>query len=211
MTVTQALLAFVVAAGILAITPGVDTAMVLRTSALEGTRQAAFAAIGICLGCIVWGGAVALGLGALLVASEVAYTVLRWVGAAYLVLLGVGLLLRPRVSLASDEAVPPAEARHGAIAWMWRGLLTNVLNPKVGVFYLTFLPQFVPAGVPVAPYTFLLASIHVVLGAVWFALLIGLTAPLGRLMKRPRFMKTMDRLTGGVFIAFGARLALSQR
>ncbi|WP_223634166.1 LysE family translocator [Corallococcus sp. EGB] len=211
MTVTQSLLAFIVAAGVLAITPGVDTAMVLRTSALEGTRQAAFAALGICLGCVVWGGAVALGLGALLVASGVAYTALRWIGAAYLVWLGIGLLRRPRSNLEATKAVPPVAVQHGAMAWMRRGVLTNILNPKVGVFYVTFLPQFVPVDVPVAPYTFLLATIHVVLGAAWFALLIGLTVPLGRLMQRPGFMKTMDRLTGGVFIAFGAKLALARR
>ncbi|MBN8233224.1 LysE family translocator [Corallococcus macrosporus] len=211
MTVTQSLLAFVVAAFILAITPGIDTAMVLRTSALEGPRRAGFAAVGICLGCLVWGGAVALGLGALLAASQVAYTVLSWAGAAYLVWLGIGLLWKPRSRFVAEEAAPHAEVHRGATAWLRRGLLTNVLNPKVGVFYVTFLPQFVPQGVPVMAYTFLLAVIHAVAGAVWFALLIGVTAPLGRILRRPAFMKTMDRLTGCVFIAFGAKLALSRR
>ncbi|NOK09699.1 LysE family translocator [Corallococcus exercitus] len=211
MTVTQSLLTFVVAAFILAITPGIDTAMVLRTSALEGPRRAGFAALGICLGCLVWGGAVALGLGALLAASQIAYTVLSWAGAAYLVWLGIGLLRKPRSRFVADEAVTRAEGQQGAMDWLRRGLLTNVLNPKVGVFYVTFLPQFVPPGVPVVAYTFLLAAIHAAAGAIWFALLIGVTAPLGRLLRRPAFMKTMDRLTGCVFIAFGAKLALSRR
>ncbi|NPC69555.1 LysE family translocator [Corallococcus exiguus] len=211
MTVTSSLLTFLVAAGILTITPGVDTAMVLRTSAIEGTRRAGFAALGIGIGCLVWGGAVALGLGALLAASQVAYTALSWAGAAYLVWLGIGLLRKPRSSFAADDAVTGAEVQQGALDWLRRGLLTNVLNPKVGVFYVTFLPQFVPPDVPVVAYTFGLAAIHVVMGAVWAALLIGVTAPLGRVLRRPAFMKAMDRVTGCVFIAFGAKLALSRR
>ncbi|RKH95801.1 LysE family translocator [Corallococcus sp. AB038B] len=211
MTVTSSLLTFLVAAGILTITPGVDTAMVLRTSAIEGTRRAGFAALGIGIGCLAWGGAVALGLGALLAASQVAYTALSWAGAAYLVWLGIGLLRKPRSSFAADDAVTGAEVQQGALDWLRRGLLTNVLNPKVGVFYVTFLPQFVPPDVPVVAYTFGLAAIHVVMGAVWAALLIGVTAPLGRVLRRPAFMKAMDRVTGCVFIAFGAKLALSRR
>jgi threonine/homoserine/homoserine lactone efflux protein len=89
-------------------------------------------------------------------------------------------------------------------------LLTNLLNPKVGVFYITFLPQFIPAAASVALFSFLLATIHVLLSVVWFAVLIAATVPMGRLLRRPRVVKGLDRVTGGVFIAFGAKLALSK-
>lgn len=209
MTIAQSLIAFLAAAGLLTITPGVDTAMVLRAAAVEGRRPAAFAAIGIGMGCLVWGAAVALGLGALLTASQGAYTALKWVGAAYLVYLGVRLMWKPRERFVIEAG--GASASGGALTSLRRGLFTNLLNPKVGVFYVTFLPQFTPVGVSVGGYSFLLACIHVVLGLVWFAFLISATAPLRAFLARPKAVKTMDRLTGGVFIAFGAGLALSRR
>ncbi|ATB33515.1 LysE family translocator [Melittangium boletus] len=211
MTITQSLLTFLLAAGVLTITPGVDTVMVLRTSTLEGPRHAAFAALGIGLGCLLWGAAVALGLGALLAASELAFTLLKWAGAAYLVWLGVGLIRAPRSSLALPGADGTATARRGGMDWLRKGLFTNLLNPKVGVFYITLLPQFVPGGVPVAGYTFLLAVIHVGLGLLWGLLLIGASVPLSRTLSRPSVIKAMDRMTGFMFIAFGARLALARR
>jgi threonine/homoserine/homoserine lactone efflux protein len=180
--------------------------MVLR-SAAAGPRSAAFAATGIGLGCLIWGGAVSLGLGALLAASEMAFTIVKWAGAAYLLYLGVGLLLKPRTALAVGGAAISGSAREA----FTRGLVTNLLNPKIGVFYITFLPQFIPTGVDPAGFSFLLAGVHVVLGTMWFAVVIAATVPLGRFLARPRVVKTMDRLTGGVFIAFGLKLAFSRQ
>ena len=102
------LLAFIAAASLLTVTPGVDTAIVLRTATLEGRRQAVLAGAGICLGCLAWGGAVSLGLGALLQASELAYTVVKFAGAAYLIWLGSRLLFRPRASFdkGASEGTP---------------------------------------------------------------------------------------------------------
>lgn len=208
---TQSLLAFVLAASVLVITPGLDTALVLRTSAVEGPRRAGFAAVGIGLGCLVWGAAVAVGLGALLAASEIAYATLKWIGAAYLVWIGIGLIRKPHTTFTSNITTLKAPTRDRASGWLAKGMLTNALNPKVGVFYVTFLPQFVPTGVPVAGYTFLLASVHVVLSVLWFALLIGATVPLGRALARPAVARAMDRLAGCVFIGFGAKLALSRQ
>jgi threonine/homoserine/homoserine lactone efflux protein len=210
MTVIQDLAAFVAAAGLLTITPGLDTAMVLRTAAVEGSRRAALAALGIALGCLVWGVAVALGLGVLLTASKTAYTVIKWAGAAYLVWMGIGLVLKPRkqFDLTAPKAMTGAIRTHN---WFARGLITNVLNPKVGVFYVSFLPQFVPAGVQAAPFIVLLAGIHVALGLAWFAGLIGATTPLKRWLSKGAVVGWLDRVTGGVFLAFGLKLALDRR
>lgn len=205
------LLAFVVAAGLLTVTPGLDTAMVLRTAALEGPRRALMAALGINAGCLLWGAAVAVGLGALLAASETAYTVLRWAGAAWLCWLGIGLVRRPRGGPEPAPATPRAPFAGGDAGWLLKGLLTNLLNPKVGVFYVTFLPQFVPAGMNVAAWTFGLAAIHVVLGLLWCGLLVVASRPLGRALARPLVLRTLDRLTGGLFIGFGIRLALERQ
>ncbi|MHB2167991.1 LysE family translocator [Alsobacter sp. R-9] len=201
-------LAFSVAAVILTMTPGLDTAMVLRSAAVDGSRRAALAAAGIALGCLAWGAAAAVGLGALLAASEAAYATLKWAGALYLLWLGVRLILRPRTVLADPSAGPLGEG--GSSDAFWRGFATNMLNPKVGVFYVTFLPQFVPAGAPVATFTFMLALIHVALGLVWFGLLIAATTPLRRLLSRGPVVKWLDRVTGVVFIGFGLRLALTR-
>ena len=198
--------AFLVAITILTITPGVDTAMVLRSAAAEGGRSAVFAGAGILLGCLIWGAAVSLGFGALLRVSELAYTVVKWAGAAYLVWLGAQMLFKPRRSLGEPGAVLPPS---GPVAFQ-RGLLTNLLNPKIGVFYVTFLPQFVPQGANVAVFTFFLVGVHVALTIVWFAGLILATAPLGRFLRRPAVVRTMDQVVGVVFIGFGLKLAASR-
>jgi threonine/homoserine/homoserine lactone efflux protein len=204
-SVETALIAFVAAASLLTITPGLDTAMVLRTAAVEGPRTAALAALGIILGCLAWGAAVALGLGVLLAASSVAYTVLKWAGAAYLAWLGFRLIVKPR----SRFDLGAASTERGS--WLARGFLNNLLNPKIGVFYVSFLPQFVPPRVAAAPFIFLLAAIHGVLGAAWFAALIAATSPLKRWLERAAVVRWIDRVTGVVFVGFGLRLALDRR
>ena len=200
---SAALIAFALAAGLLTITPGLDTAIVLRAAA-SGPRVGAAAALGVCAGLFVWGAAAAWGLGALLAASPAAYAALKGAGAAYLVFMGARLILKPRAAFAHAEVLGDSRGALG------RGFVTNLLNPKIGVFYATFLPQFVPAGAPVAAFCLVLAGVHAALAAVWFAALIALTQPLGRALRRPRVVRAMDRLTGGVFVAFGAKLALTR-
>lgn len=214
MTPLAALLAFTVAATLLTITPGLDTALVLRTAAIDGPRRALLAGLGVCAGCLAWGVAAALGLGALLAASSLAYDALRIAGAIYLCWLGARLLacsLRRRAGDAAPGMLPAAPAGGGALQWFWRGCLTNMLNPKVGVFYVTFLPQFIPAGVDVLAFSLLLAALHAALGLLWFAALVAATRPLSRWLARPSVARGLDRLSAGVFIAFGLKLALERR
>ena len=202
------ILAFTAAAAILTVTPGADTAMVLRSAALSGTRNAAATAIGIGLGCLVWGVGAALGLTTLLAASTAAFTVLKWAGGAYLLWLGVKLLINPRATL---EPSYGSTAATSDAASFGRGFLTNMMNPKVGIFYITFLPQFIPSGVNVAAFSLALATIHVVMGLLWFGLLIALTAPIAALLAHPSVLRGLDRLTGIVFVGFGLKLAFFDR
>ncbi len=142
MSVTDALLAYTLAATLLTLTPGLDTALILRTAAADGGKKAFQAALGIDAGCFIWGALVAFGLGALFAVSEMAYSILKWCGAGYLCWLGIQMLLRPRTTFDTRQG---NEAR--ASNSFLRGMLGNVLNPKMGVFYVSFLPQFIPAGI----------------------------------------------------------------
>jgi len=163
--------------------------------------------VGIVSGCFVWGAAVALGLGVLLAASTLAFTILKWVGAAYLIWLGVNLILKPR-----DRFDVAANAQPGGdFTWARRGFLGNLLNPKVGVFYVSFLPQFLPDGVAAAPFIFLLVTLHAVMSVGWFAAIIAATRPIAGALQRAPVVRWLDRLTGGVFVGFGLRLALDRR
>lgn len=207
MTVAESLSAFVIAAGLLTLTPGVDTALVLRASTFDGPVRGAQATAGILLGCLVWGVLVAFGLAALITASPLAYDGLKWAGALYLLWLGGRMILRPRTAPQTTAADTVGAKSPN---WFWRGLAGNLLNPKMGVFYVSFLPQFVPRGVPVGPYILLLAAIHAALGLLWCGALILASRPLGRAMRQPAMIKALDRVTGVVFIGFGARLALSK-
>jgi len=144
-SVLTSLVAYVAAASLLTVTPGLDTALVLRTATAGTPRRAALAGLGIAAGCFVWAALVAFGLGALLAASQLAYTVLRWIGAAYLLWVGYKMLRHPRRAF-----LTAGQNREPQGAAFVTGALTNLPNPKVGVFYVSFLPQFVPLHVWVA-------------------------------------------------------------
>lgn len=205
---TTTLFSFLFAITILTLTPGFDTALVLRSAVAQGAKRASVTALGITLGCLVWGVAVGFGLGALLLASEMAYNLLKWLGAAWLLYLGLKLLLKPRQA-AIDSQQPALQ--QGYLACFSRGLLGNLLNPKVGIFYVSFLPQFIPAGASVALWCSLMALAHMLLGLIWNAVLIGGSHYFAGHLRKPRVLKVMDRLTGCMFIGFAAKLALSRR
>jgi threonine/homoserine/homoserine lactone efflux protein len=205
-----AVVTFALLAGALTVTPGLDTALVLRAALTQSRREAAATAVGIVAGLFVWGAAAAVGVSALLTASDLAFDVLRYAGAAYLVLFGIRLLVRALRPRPGDDPVPAAVRGSG-----WRaarvGLATNLLNPKVGVFYVALLPQFVPAGSDPLAVGLLLAGVHAALSLVWFAGLIVLASALGRWLQRPSTVRAIDGVTGVTLMGFGVRLAFSGR
>lgn len=206
MTLSAALLGFALVAGLLTITPGLDTALVLRSAVTQDRRSAFATAAGICSGLLVWGVAAAVGVSALLTASRTAYDAIRIAGAAYMIWLGVALL-RSAWSGHAGRADAPAPA---GTAWRGfrRGLLTNVLNPKIGAFYVAVLPQFLAAGVSALLMGGLLAVVHVLLSLGWFTVLILGAQRMRRLLARPAARRGLDAGTGTVLIGFGLRLGL---
>jgi threonine/homoserine/homoserine lactone efflux protein len=180
---------------------------------VEGGKQALLAGIGICFGCLLWGAAASFGLSALLAVSGFAYNLLRIVGAIYLGYLGIKLMIRAFASTSSNKAVGPVleeKKGRGGSRWLKRGSLTNLLNPKVGVFYLSFLPQFIPAGVQVWSFSILLALIHALEGLLWFLLLTNATELLSRWLRQRRVMMALDSAMGAIFIGFGLKLAFDK-
>ncbi|MCL5766762.1 LysE family translocator [Acinetobacter sp. ANC5681] len=200
------LIPYLIAISILTITPGLDTTLIIRTATLEGKMKAFQAALGINLGCIVWGVIVACGLGALLMTSDLAFNALKWIGAIYLTWLGLNLLLKPRSQLASlnNSAVTRQN-------WFMKGFWGNLLNPKVGIFYISFLPQFIPQSASPVIWTMSLVMIHVVIGLIWSIFLIAAMQSISAYLKQPKFIRYMDRVTGSIFILFALKLALSKR
>ncbi|HKU40530.1 MAG TPA: LysE family translocator [Polyangiales bacterium] len=190
------------AAIVLSITPGTDTVLVLRSASSGGSGAGVLASLGVALGCAIWAALAAFGLAALVAASQIAYTALKWIGASYLLWLGVRALLRPRTKLDAAKAAKRASS-------FADGLLTNLLNPKVGIFYVSFLPQFVPPGVPVVSMVLLLGAIHAALSLMWLCIVALATDSLSYVLQRPKLVGLLDRATGVVFIAFAARLALT--
>ncbi len=210
MTLAAAVLTFAVVAGALTVTPGLDTALVLRAALTRRRREALATAAGIVAGLFVWGAAAAVGVSALLTASDVAFDVLRYAGAAYLVVYGVRLL-----STAVRHRPAAVEWAGEVSGTVWRaarvGLVTNLLNPKVGVFYVALLPQFVPAGSDPLLVGLLLAAVHGALSMVWFLLLTQLARLLGRWLRRPGTVRAVDGVTGVALVGFGLRLAVAPR
>jgi threonine/homoserine/homoserine lactone efflux protein len=198
-----ALLSFSLVALLTVLTPGLDTVMVLRTALLSGRRAALGVVLGITLGCLVWAVASLAGLTALLQASELAYDIVRWLGAAYLIYLGARALWLSRKAVALDDSRPVP----GAGASLRVGLLTNLLNPKVGVFYVSLLPQFMPAGEPA--WGAVLVAIHLGLGLVWLPFLVAVAGHARAFLLRQRVL--LDRLTASVFVALGLKLAFEAR
>jgi threonine/homoserine/homoserine lactone efflux protein len=200
---TTALLSFTFVALLTVITPGLETLLVLRTALLVGRRAAMGVVVGSTLGCLVWATAGLVGLTALLQASELAYDIVRWLGAGYLIYLGVKALWNSRRPVEMDEPAPVPSVR----AAIRVGLLTNLLNPKPGVFYVSLLPQFLPVGQPA--WGGVLVAIHLGLGLLWFPILITAAGRARAFLLRQRLL--LDRLSASALIAFGLKTAADAR
>ena len=200
---------FVVAGLLLNLTPGADLLYVAGHAATGGRRAGALAALGIGAGCLIHVTLAALGLSALLATSDLAFTLVKWVGAAYLVWMGIGLL-RARAAPAADA--PRPDPRHV----FWRGVLTNALNPKVALFFLAFLPQFIEPGSAHQAWAFVLLGLLFTVNGTLVTLSLGWLAGTARERLAGhagagRIGVWLQRASGALFVALGVRLAMGGR
>ena len=207
-------LAFVGIAALLTIIPGADTALVTKNAIARGRTAAFFTTFGICLGCLCHATASALGLSVVLRESARLYQWVKLAGAGYLVYLGARALWQarrnsPGGAVAIGGASPVGQA--GLMRSFSEGLFTNLLNPKVAIFYLTFLPQFIAPGKPVLRTSLFLASVHVLMGLVWLSTYVMLLDRMSSVLSRPAVKRRLEAFTGAVLIAFGVRLAIERR
>lgn len=205
------LLAFTGIAAILTITPGADTMLVMRSVIARGQRAGLLTTLGICCGLFVHAVLSALGLSWLLLRSATAFEIVKLLGAAYLILLGCQSLWQAWRQQAADNDKVPALPKAAAHRAFIEGMLNNILNPKVAVFYLAFLPQFIGPHDPVLSKSVLLAAIHFAMGIVWLSLVTFLFGRMRALLTRPRVKQTLEAFTGLVLIGFGLRLAAERR
>lgn len=204
---------FVISGLLLNIAPGPDSILIMTRSASQGWRAGSAAALGIGAGTCVHILAAALGLSALLATSAWAFTIVKWVGAAYLVYVGLGMLLsRQRAATLADG---PAEPRAG-LSWgriFRQGFLTNVLNPKVALFFLAFVPQFIAPDAPHKALAFIvLGAVFNFNGMLWCHGLALFTALASRRLKiGGALAQWLNRAIGALFLSFGLKLALAER
>jgi threonine/homoserine/homoserine lactone efflux protein len=204
-------LSFAAVAGLVTIVPGLDTAMVVRWTAAHGRKHGLATALGVNTGILLWGVAAAVGISALLAASAVAYDVVRIGGALYMIGLGARLLLRALRSDLTTPAEPQPWSTPSLLRSWSRGLATNLLNPKIGAFYVAVLPQFIPAHASHLAVGLLLACVHNVEGLAWFAMIIFGVQALRDVLRRRRARQAIDGMTGATLIGFGVKLGLSSR
>ncbi|CAL9422159.1 MULTISPECIES: LysE family translocator [unclassified Streptomyces] len=204
------LVQFLTAVGVLAVltmVPGPDMAVVTRRAVASGWQDGLRTVGGITAGLLVWGVLAVAGLAAVLAASATAYTVVKLAGAAYLVFLGVQALRQSR----RDRSRAPAAALAPPRGNPWRtGLVSNVFNPKIAVFYTGLLPTLAPAGLSPHRGMALLVLVHAVLTAVWLGAYVLLLAKARSFFEKPAVRRAMDRATGTVLIGFGLKVATAR-
>jgi RhtB (resistance to homoserine/threonine) family protein len=205
----QNLLSFTILAGLLTMLPGLDTAQVLRSVTIGGKSTAYATVAGILTGVWIWGAAAALGISALLVASHIAYTAVKWAGAAYLIYLGNKMLWESRKITHESVQAKIADKTSNRKAFN-RALLINLTNPKTGVFYIAILPQFLPEEFPALVGGLLLSTIHNLLALIWFTLMIYGASFAKETLQNPRVQKIIERASGIALIGFGLRVAVEK-
>ena len=203
------LVPFLAVAVLVVITPGADMALVTKNALLHGRRPALATALGINLGVFLWTAAAALGLAAIVAHSAAAFTVVKLAGAVYLVYLGLQTLRASRVRRAAS-AQPTVRAALGGGAAFRQGLVSNLLNPKIAVFFTSLLPQFVGAHAT-GTDLLILGALFNAMGVVWLVTYAVIAARGRETLARPRVKRVLDRLTGVALLGLGARLALEQR
>jgi len=202
---------FIGIAAVLTITPGADMALITRTVLTRGRVSSVFTTMGICFGCVVHAIASSAGLSIVLTRSEAAFAALKWAGAAYLMYLGAQALWTSlnHYAPASPQSIALRAANRSKS--FREGLLTDLLNPKVALFYLTFLPQFITPGPPVMRQALLLAGIHIAMAVVWLTVYALLISRLGEIFSRAGVRRRLESATGGLLLALGIRLAFARR
>lgn len=204
----QDFVGFAIVAGLLTMLPGIDTAQVLRSATTGGPRMAYATLAGIMAGVFAWGIAAALGISALLVASKLAYDVVRIAGAMYLLYLGLRIIIESRNAQAKAQEARAARGTRDLGAVFSRAFLITLTNPKNGLFYIAMLPQFLPDNLAPALGGVALATIHNLECLVWFSLLIWSTNLARQFFARPRVQMWMERISGAALIGFGIRVVL---
>jgi threonine/homoserine/homoserine lactone efflux protein len=205
-------LAFTLAATVVTITPGADMALVARRAITDGWRRASWTSAGVLTGLLVHATASAIGISAILLQSATAFTALKIAGACYLVVLGL-LSFRSARRTARGEAPVTIDARpaRSARASFAQGFFNNVLNPKPALFYLAFMPQFFEPGDPVVLLTTIFVAIHIAMGVVWLVTWAWLVSRTTGTLGGVRWRAALERVTGGVLVALGLRLATTSR
>ena len=198
-------LPFLVASVLVILIPGPDTLVVLRNALVAGRRTAARTALGVLTGLSVWVTAAGFGVTAILRASHDGYLALRICGAVYLTVFGLQALR----SRALGQPVEGSNPRRSLVGRGYRaGLMTDLLNPKVGVFFMTFMPAFIPRHMPVAASTFGMGAVFVLLTGLYFAVMLAFVQRLVGWLRNERHRRRLNRATGLVLIGFGVRLAV---
>ncbi|ENM5900714.1 LysE family translocator [Vibrio mimicus] len=202
--------AFFIAITILTLTPGLDTALVIRNTSRAGFADGCTTSLGICFGLFVHATFSAIGISAILAQSAELFQIVKMIGAAYLIWLGISSL---RSLMKTGQGIEVASLTHSQFRLtrsLREGFLSNVLNPKTAVFYLAFLPQFInPEYSPLAQ-SLLMALIHFAIAMVWQCGLAGALSSAKNLLKNASFMRWMEGTTGFVLVALGIKLLLEK-